>query len=162
MRTWWEHIGNEEKTKNPSLPPAPPPQEERTGPLMSACWTFSLAAWNFYFQDRVNIFGLGYWQGHKLWDIVAKWKAAVVTVAHEKLSYGQVFHSPTIPSYGGKRVFMWTFLFAQPHYLWKKLALNSCWCRELMWMEIKPECFCTLYNQFLRYAHTHLRASWGK
>jgi hypothetical protein len=58
--------------------------------------------------------------------------------------------------------FMCTFLFAQPHYLWKKLALNSCKCRELMWMEIKPECFCTLYNQFLRYANRNLRAWWGK
>jgi len=53
-------------------------------------------------------------------------------------------------------------LAIQPHYLWKKLALNSCRCRELMWMEIKPECFCTLYNQFLRYANTNLRAWWGK
>jgi hypothetical protein len=29
-------------------------------------------------------------------------------------------------------------------------------------MKIKPECFCTLYNQFLRYPNTNLRAWWGK
>ncbi len=59
MGTHWER-GN--KTNN--LPPASPSflpsflpaTGEFFGPLMSACWAFSLAAWNFCFQNPLSPF----------------------------------------------------------------------------------------------------------
>ncbi len=66
MGTHCEHII---KQKYP--PFCPPLKVKKIGCLMSACWAFSLATWNFYFSKTVcHHFGLGQQQGHKLYVIL--------------------------------------------------------------------------------------------
>jgi hypothetical protein len=50
MWTWWKHIENKAKKNKKLLPDSPHATKKKTGPLRSAYWTFSLAAWNFYFH----------------------------------------------------------------------------------------------------------------
>jgi hypothetical protein len=48
LRTCWEHIENrkKEEKKSPLFPPLKPKRKKTNHP-----WTFSLALWNFYFQN---------------------------------------------------------------------------------------------------------------
>jgi hypothetical protein len=62
MSTHWEHIGNNKKSLSTH-----PFKKKKTGPIMSACWAFPLAAWNFYVPKLfVTIFGLHEYPHYKL------------------------------------------------------------------------------------------------
>jgi hypothetical protein len=154
MRTWWEHIKNKRKK---ILPPSLPQRKK-----LDPSWVHGGCMKLFISITICNHFWPGLLAGAQTVGHSSKMKSfcrhsspwkVVIRVGLPLTNYSIVWW---------QKGFMCTFLFAQPHCLWKKLALNSCKCRELMWMEIKPECFCTLYNQFLRYANRNLRAWWGK
>ncbi len=57
--TWWNHVRNtlgtrkiqKKKTPHPTLTP----KKEKSMPIMSVCWDFPLAAWNFCFQNCLSL-----------------------------------------------------------------------------------------------------------
>jgi len=102
----WEHIGR--KTKN--LFP-------KTGPILSECWAFGLAAWNFYFHNRLSPFlARANGKGHKMGDIVC-----VMVLFHSP--FGQSKFKMKIPKCSTKFLKKWTHI-----------ALEECWWTFLkMW-----------------------------
>jgi hypothetical protein len=65
LGTHWEQG---RKTKNNS-PTSPHPEKEKTGPIVSVCWAFPLAACNFYFQNCLSpFFWPGLMVGAEIWS----------------------------------------------------------------------------------------------
>ncbi len=65
-RCYWEHIGEcilelgnilGTRGKNQKFPPVhPTPKRKKRGPILTACWAFSLDAWIFCFQNCLSPF----------------------------------------------------------------------------------------------------------